>query len=73
MVSLNPGVHAQVAEALEAAVRAHCNCIDRPQSSPVELSGGCTAIAPALVLILFSGGVDSTLIAALAHQVLPQG
>ena len=71
--TLNPGEYAQVAEALEAAVRAHCFCIDRPQTPLVQLSGGGAAIAPAPVLILFSGGVDSTLIAALAHQALPQG
>lgn len=41
-----------------------------PLSSPVTLPG---ILPPAPVLVLFSGGIDSVLLAALVHQCLPSG
>jgi len=63
----------KVAEALTAAVRTHCTCIDWPPCLLPHQSAEAASVAPAPVLILFSGGVDSTLIAALTHQALPEG
>lgn len=54
--------------ALRRAVRLHSTCYDIvPRITRDE------SLQPSPVLILFSGGVDSALIAALTHEGLPDG
>lgn len=76
-----------VLSALRSAVASRCRCIDTPirplqQEEKVQetlksvtfkesTENTSCGIKPARVMILFSGGADSTLLAALAHESLP--
>jgi asparagine synthetase B (glutamine-hydrolysing) len=70
-----------VLDALRDAVRVRCHCIDTPRAAATSSSfspffsqdkeAGQPEITPARLMILFSGGVDSTLLSALAHEYLP--
>jgi asparagine synthetase B (glutamine-hydrolysing) len=69
-----------VLQALRTSMASRCRHTRRSQTTSCdvdtshELNGNIvsTSLLPAKVLILFSGGVDSTLLAMLAHEVVPR-
>jgi asparagine synthetase B (glutamine-hydrolysing) len=67
---------AAVVAALRAAVAVRVRALDAPPAAAAAAAAAPPppdGLPPARVLVLFSGGVDSTLIAILAHAALPPG
>jgi asparagine synthetase B (glutamine-hydrolysing) len=64
---------AAVVAALRAAVAARVRALDAPPAAAAAAPPPPDGLPPARVLVLFSGGVDSTLLAILAHAALPPG